>query len=633
MIERISGLRKRIQPYGKRGATVGGAAVVAGALVVGVLFGDGVANTVVDTSDGTTWVGDDLHGDVVQVNPTTGKPESRVNVGAPNSDLEVRQRDGLLVVIDRKSGVVTLIDLATLLTTGRRQVSPGDGVEALLFGDRTLLVDRDKGTITNVDSKSADTIGQEWRAEPGLADAGIDRAGVVWALDRETNLHKLTWSEDLDRFVEEGTRPVDGTGPESVLVSHDQGVTVLGPEGGVAVQVETGTDRAIAVPGLATPLHAADVSPADLVPVAVEETGAVLVLRGDEMLEIGVGGVGCERPGEPAVLNRLVYVPCLGARKVIVLDENGRSARPDIITPEGGDPELAVDDAQIIVTAPGAETGIVIESDGSTRTVTVNGPGGIADPNVPTTTTPPQDLRGDNAGTGPDDLPRGDRGNNNPAGPAQSATTQLDPPTPDEVLPTNVTAAARADGSVLVSWTPGPKKPNRFNVFFQPAAAGARATLVAQAPGTARSAVVTAVTPGSVGAFFVVGVPPGYQQGQDLPNSPLSAEVTIFARPGPVANIQLTGVTLPGGFNFNATQFTARVRWNAAADNGDAVTKYVVTVQTTTVQTFEPTGTEIKVTARCATARCVKQRVVVKVVAVNGAGSSAPITFETVLFS
>ena len=634
-------LRAHRRLWSRRSGAIGGSALVATALTAGVLFGNGVARTIITTSDGSTWLGDDQRGEVVQVNPTTGKPDSRLKVGQPGSDLDVQQRDGLLVVIDRGTGVVTVIDLATLLTTGRRQVTPGDATKVLLDKQRMYLVDRDQGTVTNVDPGTAKTIGEQWRSPKGLADAAVDGGSSVWPISREGVLSELKWSDDAARFVEEQQRPVNGAGAKTVVVGHDRGATVLGPEGGVVVQVNTSHDRAIAVPGLRTPLRAADASPADLVPAAVESTGTVIMVRGDEVLEVGVGDVGCDKPGEPAVFTDLVYVPCLGDRKVIALNGDGRQTRPDILTPAGGDPELVLDDGKLLVNVPGADTSVVVETDGKTRTVSTYDPTAkVANPinpppPPPSMPTSPQQQEQPKRQPSVLGIPLPKLPTQAP--PRSTSTTKppvSPPPTPEEVRPTAVSAAVRSDGSVLVSWVPGAKKPEKFRVFRQ--IDSGNAPQVAEVPGTATSTVVTTLAPGTKAVFFVLGVPKGYVSGEKLPSSPLSKEVTTFTRPGVPANVRVSKKVIMSYQGGRA--IGVNIQWAAPSDNGSPITLYKLTLRsddgfTYTADSAGTVVTKIPVPATCTVSvfvqKCSREAIQVEVVAINAAGAGQPGRLDT----
>jgi hypothetical protein len=56
----------------ERGAVEVGVVAAAGALLVGAVAGQGLANVAVDVADGLTWLPDDSTGQVVQVNPSSG---------------------------------------------------------------------------------------------------------------------------------------------------------------------------------------------------------------------------------------------------------------------------------------------------------------------------------------------------------------------------------------------------------------------------------------------------------------------------------------------------------------------------------------------------------------------------------
>ena len=90
---KISGAWRRLmrRDNRERGFVEAGVATAGAVLVVGALVGNGVASTVLDMSDGQTWLPDE-DGRIVQINPATGQPERRLVVGGPGSELDVAQR-------------------------------------------------------------------------------------------------------------------------------------------------------------------------------------------------------------------------------------------------------------------------------------------------------------------------------------------------------------------------------------------------------------------------------------------------------------------------------------------------------------------------------------------------------------
>ncbi|MDF9716859.1 hypothetical protein, partial [Nocardioides sp. ChNu-99] len=349
---------------GSRGSAELSVVVVAASLVAGLAFGEGLSRTVVDITDGLTWISDDPTGEVIQVNPATGRPEKRLAVGAPGEDLDVSQADGRLFVTNRTTGEVFSIDLASVLVSGQRRVATGNASDLLLHDGAAFLVDRANGTVSRIDPSTTDAIGERWVATEGLADATIDGEGIVWVIDTTGRLSRLRWSDGERRFVTEDSRQVEYAGEGSVLVAHPAGVTVFGPDAGIVVQVGTGSDVVADAPALNGTLLAPDDAPADLSPVAAPQTGSLVIVGSGELREVDLRGIGCGKPGRPAVHRSLVYVPCDGDGRIVVLDRTGQRAARDIPVPGDRDAELVVDDGNLVVNVPGAQAGLVVRADG-----------------------------------------------------------------------------------------------------------------------------------------------------------------------------------------------------------------------------------------------------------------------------
>ncbi len=345
--------------------------VIAGSLIAGALFGTGLSRTSVDVGDGLTWFADSPSGEVIQVNPATGRPETRIDVGAPGNTLDLAQYAGRLIVTNRTSGELVSFDLASILTSGQRRVTPGAATDVLHHGDDVFLVDRERGTIAAIDPVSTDTIGEIWASPDGISDAVVDGTGKVWSVNQKGVLSELRWSASSGSFVTEEERHVDHSGSRSVLVGHDQGVTLFGPDQGIVVQVGTGqADEVVAgAPRLSGELAVPDFAPASLVPVSAPQTGTVAIISGGSVHEVDVNSIGCERPGRPESFQGTVYVPCPGDAKVVRLDSEGARAAEDIELPDGGEPSLVLDDGVLLINVPGAEHGVAVAQDGSVSTI------------------------------------------------------------------------------------------------------------------------------------------------------------------------------------------------------------------------------------------------------------------------
>jgi hypothetical protein len=388
--QRIAGVfRKRRRV---RDSASFGAASLGVLLLVGAALGTGVARTAVDVSDGLTWLPDNPRGEVVQVNPASGRPEVRLQVSGGDALLDITQKDGLLLILDRRSGQITSLDLATLLASGRRQAQAGPVTKVVVSEGRVYVVDRVAGTIANADPVTLADVGKVWRAGKSLADVVADDAGQVWAVDNGGRLHTLEWT--AGRFREKAAEQVAGAGASTVLVPHARGVTLFGLDGGVVRQIGTGQDVAGSTPRLPGEVLAARTSPAGLVPAAVPGQGIVIIVSGDRVVRVDTAALGCAQPSRPVVFRDKVYVPCRGAGKVIVLDRSGGRGGGDVATPGSGDPDIVLDDGRLFISTPGAERGVIVDQDGSTKSITIRSPSlPVVNPDrppVPEVPTPPR---------------------------------------------------------------------------------------------------------------------------------------------------------------------------------------------------------------------------------------------------
>lgn len=622
-----------------RGAAELSVVVVAGSLVAGVLFGNGATRTAVDIADGLTWFTDDPTGEVIEVNPATGRPEARLPVGADGDTLDIAQYDGRLIVTNRTTGLLTSFDLSSLLASGQQRITPGGATDVLDHDGEVFLLDRERGTIADVDPVTTDAIGEMWSSPTGIADAVIDGRGRIWAIDPEGVLTELRWSTSSLRFVEEGVRTIDYSGARSVLVGHDEGVTVFGPEAGIVVQVGTGREMVADAIRMSGDLAVPESAPDDIVPASSPDTGTVAIVRDGTVREVEVSAIGCEEPGRPEVFEGEVYVPCSGAGRVIRLTPEGQRAGPDIVVPDSdGDPDLVLDDGNLLVNVPGAAKGAVVRADGSVTTIvrydaTLPPSSGSSNALAPLTspaqplaplggsetesTTPVPTSPSPTGAPGPGSTgPRGvgpDAGPNT-SGPEPSGEPTPQPPTnpnaPNPLqAPRSVTATETPSGEVQVTWQHPGDPADSFTVQEED---GSPLVTVS---GEARQASV-AVAPGEH-RFTVSAI----REGDPVETSAPSNAVETSGRPGEVTNIV-------GHATGNAEDTTAlvSVSWEAPADNGSPVASYTVVMtdangsQTATVAT-----TSAEFTTSCATTYCNPTPVTVEVTATNtnGAGPTA----------
>ncbi|NHA01487.1 hypothetical protein G5V59_21340 [Nocardioides sp. W3-2-3] len=168
-------------------------------------------------------------------------------------------------------------------------------------------------------------VGEIWFSPTGLVDAKIDEEGTIWTLDPEGLVTALTWSPESRSFIVEDTRKVDHSGPGSVLVAHEKGVTLFGPDNGIVVQVGTGRDIVHGGIDIKGRLAGPGVSPDDLVPVASPDNGTVVIVSGDRVVQVPLGA-SLRGPGRAAGLPRL-GLRALRGRRAGSAPQPGRQGR------------------------------------------------------------------------------------------------------------------------------------------------------------------------------------------------------------------------------------------------------------------------------------------------------------------
>ncbi|MBB5803960.1 hypothetical protein F4560_003728 [Saccharothrix ecbatanensis] len=459
---KLGTIARRVVGAGRRESASVGVAALGLLLLAGAALGDGIARTAVEVSDGLTWLNDDQRGEVVQVNPSSAKPQTRLQVSGADAQLEIAQSDDTLIVLDRRTGQITVIDLATLLSSGRRQAPPGPSAKVLIVGDWVFVVDRAAGSVHHADAVTLADIGTPWLAGQPLADVVADDDGVVWAVDHGGNLHALRWSEEEQNFSERSNKPVPGAGPRTALVPHERGVTLLGLEGGVVVRDGTGRDLTASTASLAGEVLAAQTSPTGLVPASIPDASAVVLLSGDEVVRVDTGALGCPKPGRPAVFRDRVYVPCRGSGKVVVLDRSGRRGAEDVRTGGSGDPALVFDDGKLFINTPGANQGVIVDADGRTRSVVIRDPElPVMDPErspIPSVPSPPPPRPDPPTRENPRGGPNPPAGDNETTTPVAPVTTTSSADVAGVVpgRPSGVTVSQRSNNGtsvvVTVSW-------------------------------------------------------------------------------------------------------------------------------------------------------------------------------------
>jgi hypothetical protein len=581
--------------------------VVAAALIAGVLLGTGFAQTALHATDGLTWLGDPARGEVVQVNPSTGRPETRLTVTPPGDGLAVAQTDGLLVITDTTTGLVTVIDVATLTTAGRYRGTGLESTRILLTSTDLFVADLARGFVTRLDPATAAPVGAAWSPGRALADVVIDESGIVWALDVTGALHRLVWGQAELTLVEpSAARRIPGTGPDSVLAPHDVGVTVVAPEGRLISQIGVRpTEAAVTAAALTAPVFPPiGLTPVDLVPVTMpEDDAAILFVDQTRTRAVDTAALGCLGPGPPAVHIGLVYLPCAN-QTVLVVDRDGGLVR-SIAAPGEERAILTVHNGQLFINAPGASTAAMVDEEGQVReAATFDDTVDIRDPddNIAFTTPPEPTDRSS------------ERGDGTPAGTGTATTgsgsaSQLP-------SPTNVTAAV-SGVFVTVTWQ-HPGGATGFRILNE---AGVQVGSVDG--GDADQAVVNMAQGGITARLLVRAV-----RGSEFADSAPSDPITTTERPLPPASVGLA-------FAPNGAAVDVTVTWPASQPRGAPITGYRVQVTSATGDTqtrdVPATPTSVQITVGCGSQCATGVSVTATVIAqTQNDGSSDPASATTV---
>jgi len=175
--------------------------------------------------------------------------------------------------------------------------------------------------------------------------------------------------------------------------------------------------------------------------------------------------------------------------------------------------------------------------------------------------------------------------------------------------PTAITATARPDGTVAVSWPAADGQGLKIRQYTVTAISEGGSAPIGDATGTSLTIASGKLQYGTQYAFTVVAI---NERGAGSKPSPVSASVVPFTKPGKPLGLDATTVAAQAG--------TIKVAWQAPPDNGRPITRYVVAAGGKTQEVTEGT------TAVTLTGLGNGQSVQVQVRAVNEAGESESAT-------
>ncbi|MFV2104207.1 fibronectin type III domain-containing protein [Micromonospora sp. LOL_024] len=545
--------------------------------------------------------------------------------------MQVVQTDRLLVLRDLSSGQISTLDLATLQIIASTPTTPGLGVSVALHEDAAFVVDAVQGVVRQLDSRSLAPVGEPVRYPPGITGGAFDGEGRLWvAVPAEGTVSAITPAV-LPSATGSPVSPlrvesydVAEASHELVLSALDDGVAVLDRTAGALVTVVRGTARRAA---LASTLTGPGIMPVrtsgPVVPVTVPGQRQVHTIADDaEVRSFTVPGDG-DRLGAAVAWAGRFYCADDAAGAVYAFDAQGRLT--DTIQGRWGGPlELEVRENHLFINAPEAATARVVDDSHQVREVDKYANdvlGGDPPPEPPPPPPPPKkpevsrpgapgsvtaaagdgqarvswrpaaangaaiiryvvegagqrlEVGANQRSVDVEELTNGETYRFsvqavNAKGSGPKRTSNPVTPTADVPdAPTAVTAEARVDGTVVVSWPAANGQGNKVARYAVTATSAGTNAPAGEATGTELVVKAGELEYGTQYAFTVVAV---NDKGAASESSPVSNTVVPFTVPGEPLEVRASTVADRPG--------TVAVRWAPAVANGRPVTGYVVDV-------------------------------------------------------
>ncbi len=640
------------------------------------MLGLGKADQAVASFDAASWVWSKGKGEVSRVNGVTAKIDTRVDVGqARGHSLEVSQSDRFVILRDVNTGAIGSMDLTDLQAFWNQQLTPGIGVSVALHDNSAFIIDSVQGKVQQVDPKSLQAIGQAVSFPPGITGGAFDGKGRLWIVAPSEGTATAISPVPASTTGTTGdpqrvrTEQVGGASHDFRVTTLDDGIAVLDRTTNELFRVgdtpTTHTTLPLTGPGILAP-HTDGSTVAVTVPetrqvIGVDPQGAIkakfTVPGGSSQLQAAVAWEG------------FYYAADADGGTVHVYDQSGQQQKPITFDKPGGSLELDVRENYLFINAPGSPVAQVVDNQHGVRPVDkyaddvlggdpppVKTPPVVPPkkkPNKPVVAKPgaPRNVRAaagnaearvtwqaaaDNGAeiskyvvTGNDqsfDVGADQRAltvtgltngetytfkvhavNAKGAGPERESNP-VKPTSEVPDPPGTPVAEAKADGTVVVTWPAANGQGLAIDHYTVTGVTEGGNAPIGDAKGASMTIAAGRLDYGKQYAFTVVSV---NERGAGSKASAVSNSVVPFTKPEKPENVAATTVTDKAG--------AIKVTWSAPADNGRAISKYVVKAGDKSVDVTDATSATLDGFGT-------GENVQVQVVAVNEGGESDPAT-------
>jgi hypothetical protein len=373
-------------------------------------FGSGYRATQVAQHDGSATLAKGHT--VVHVNGETGRPDAEVarEMATGRQRLEVVQTpSGAVYVVNTATGVVTSIDTTTMQPDAKRKpAGRASSVQVVTGGHDTYVIDRRRGLVDLVDPKGL-TTRRTVSVTPGIKDAVVDGGGTAWVLGRDGQVRRIVAGQQREVI------PAGGGGSRLTLVGDRP--MVVDADAAAARQLDRGgADQALRLPipaGSRLELSAPS-NVGTSAWIVLEDSGELVrvPVHGGKVQTEPLGDIATGADfGPPVADSGRVYVPDYTHRAVLVLDADMLRLEKRVPVP-GDSPafDVFVRNGKVWINDPYARQAVAIAADGHHVEVDKGSGHAVTSSaeSVGDNPAPPATRRRDPAATQPEPAPRHD---------------------------------------------------------------------------------------------------------------------------------------------------------------------------------------------------------------------------------